>query len=281
MVGKILWRSFWSWWDNLSYSFVTALIAAVNPSFLVLLPTVAFLLTTDAAFVQRFWQFWVVVVCASLGGLWLWPMSVVSHRMHEELMNGPVMKYFARLWEYTRQSFWSSLVWWLGGTLVGLVFGLGFAFYGHQMLFSSPVWGIVLFLVLWFFLLWVMVEMILAILIYKSGMKPGEMLLLAVYTVFRYAVVFILMVLVSWAVYGIFMIPAVVPFVSSSGLSFFLLIVPLVSVYGIGAVFHIWTFRFVFEEVPPESKKRSLWEIFTPFVQIGQWLRSLLGGRRR
>jgi len=259
MVGRILKRSFWSWWDNLSYSLVTALVGSLNPSFLVVVPTVVFLLTTDVGFLRQNWWFWGLVLSTAVGGMWLWPLSVVSHALHEELANGPVLGYFKRLWELTKMYFLRSLGWWFLGTIVGALFGLSFVFYNRFMGQLFVVGGIFLFVLVWLFLMWVMMEMVLVVAIYKSGLKWQEMLLVAGYTVMKYALVYLGILAVSWVIYVVLMIPAVNPIT---------MVIPLVTVYGIGGMMHIWTFRAVFDEWPSEEKKRSLWELLTPFKQL-------------
>ncbi len=281
MIGRILSRSFWSWWDNLSYSMFTALVAALNPSFLVLVPTVAFLLTSEIGFVKQYADFWIIIGCTTVAGIWLWPLSVVSHRMHEEMTNGPVVGYFKKLWQFIREHFWSSLGFWVVATGIGFLFGLSFVFYARQMASFSPLWAIVFFVSLWFFVLFMMMEMVLVVLLYKSGMKVGEMLLLAFYTVIRYAFVYFVVFLISWVLYGILLVPAATPFLPTPGIMPLFVIIPLVSVYGLGPTLHIWTFRYVFDEAPPEEKKRSIWELFLPIVHLWRWLLRLVRGGRR
>lgn len=270
MIGRVLWRSFWSWWDNLSYSLMTALVGAMNPSFLILVPTVAFLLTTDISFLQKNWEFWMMVLCTTVGGMWLWPLSLVSHRMHEEMINNGIHGYFKRLWVMIRESFLPGLMWWAFGTLIGGLLGLSFLFYGRFLLTFPVFFWIMLFVSLWFFMFWMMAEMILVILIYRSGLKAREMILLAFYIALRYAFVYLVLLGISWALYGVLIIPTVNPIT---------MVIPLVTIYGIGPVIHIWAFRYAFEEMPPEGKKRSVWELFTPFVQLFHVVRRLFGGK--
>ncbi|MCX7882069.1 MAG: hypothetical protein N2314_02475 [Brevinematales bacterium] len=281
MIGKILWRSFWSWWDNLSYSMFTALMAAVNPSFLVLVPTVAFLLTSDIGFLREYWWVWVIVVCTAIGGMWLWPLSLASHRMHEEMINGPIVGYLKKFWQFTKERFWLSLALWGITTVIGALFGVSLVLCWQRIGTSPFFWGILLFVCVWFFVLFLAWEMVFVILLYKSGMKIAEMLLLALYTVIKYAFVYVVMVGVSWVVYLILLVPAATPFLATPGIMPLLVVVPLVSVYGIGAVIHIWTFRYVFEEVPPQERKRSLLELLTPFVQLWRWVLRVFSGRKR
>ncbi len=270
MIGRIFGRSFWSWWDNLSYSLVTSLVGAMNPSFLVLVPTVAFVMTTDVAFVRQHWGFWAVMICTTMGGMWLWPFSVVSHAMHERMMDGPVVEYFKTLWKMVKEFFLPSLGWWLAGTLSGGLLGLSFVFSIEQVRVFPVFWSLVIFFAVWFFVVLMMMQMVLVVLLYKSGMKPQEMLVLALYTVVKYALVYFVVLVVSWVVYVILLVPATNPIT---------LVIPLVTVYGIGPVVHVWTFRYVFEEAIPEQKRRSVWEIFTPFVQLWRVLTRLLTRR--
>ncbi|URA10031.1 hypothetical protein [Thermospira aquatica] len=269
MIGRILGRSFWSWWDNLSYSLVTSLIGSMNPSFLVLVPTVAFVITTDVTFVQQHWGFWIVMICTTIGGMWLWPLSVVSHVMHERMIDGPVVEYFKTLWKMVKEWFFPSLGWWIGGTISGGLLGLSLVFSLEQVRVFPLFWSLVVLFALWFLVVLMMMQMVLVVLLYKSGLKPQEMLVLALYTVARHGVVYFVMLVISWVVYAFLFVPATNPIT---------LVIPLVTVYGIGPVLHVWTFRYVFEEALPAEKKRSLLELFTPFVQLWQSVKRFFQG---
>ncbi|OHD55984.1 MAG: hypothetical protein A2Y33_11025 [Spirochaetes bacterium GWF1_51_8] len=265
MFFGILKRTFWSWWDNLSYSVFTSFLGAANPFYLVLIAGFRWLLAEDVGFVFQYKDIFFLIVAGSILNMQTFPTTLAAYSMQAKLIDGEVKSFFREYWAELRKVFGKGMILTLINTVIGLILGYSILYYRDNLAHLYPVNFILIGLSGWFifsFLLSQFLQVPLIISDLKENkedrQKIGGLYLVSLYWMVKKGIVMLGIGIVNLIIFFLFTIPAVSPFLT---------IVPIFAYMGFASTLHTWTYRYVFDDFPAgkDFPKRKLSDMFSAF----------------
>lgn len=260
MFGKILKRTFWSWWDNISYSILTSVLGGTNPFFLWFLATFHYTVANFDLVVDNPDEF-TVFFSIMLLTLHVFPTTLASYAMQSQLIDGKMNRFFRSWWEALKKYFVRGIVVTLINGAAGYMLGNSVVYYKNALESIYPFnYVLIGFSGLFFFILLIS-QIIMIPLMVTDKYKIYEYYLIAIHMTFKKGFVILLVGLINVIIFLIFMIPVVSPF---------LVVVPLIAYFGFAGTLHHWTFRYADGQVDKnaDTPKRKIGEIFSPFGNL-------------
>ena len=265
MFFGIIKRTFWSWWDNLSYSVFTSLLGAANPFYLVLIAGFRWLLAEDIGFLIQYKDVFFLIIAGSILNMQTFPTTLAAYSMQAKLIDGEVKSFFREYWGELRKVFGKGMIMTLINTVAGLILGYSILYYRDHLANLYPLNYILIGLSGWFvfsFLLsqFIQVPLIISDLKEKKEdrQKIGGYYIVSFYWMVKRGLVMLAVGMFNLFIFFLFTIPAVSPFLT---------IVPIFAYMGFATTLHIWTYRYVFDDFPQgkDFPKRKFKDMLTPF----------------
>lgn len=257
MFIRILKRTFWSWWDHLSFSIFSSFTAAVNPFFVFLIAGMWVFYTRGDFFTQNAGLFFVLITTC-LFAMSIFPTALAAYAYQARIIDDSYQSVFKEYFQLLRKLALRGLLHSLLNGLLGFLLSYSILYY--QQAFSQRV---VLQMVLtglsvWFLFILLMMQMILVPLLSQEKYRFHEYYMVAFYLTFKRALPLFLVSVVNILFFVVLTVPIVSPVLT---------VVPVVSYFGLAATLHHWTFRYADGQYDPKESlpRRSLQELFSPF----------------
>ncbi len=262
MSLTIIRRSFWSWWENISYSLLSSFLGAINPFFLIVVATFMWSFTTDSKLMLEHPEFFIAMIGMSLAASPFFPTTLAAVSVQGKLLTEGSAGYFGFYLKELKRLFFRGLEYTLVFALAGLLLGFSVWFYHTQLDFIHPFNDVLAALSGWFYVVLLLMQFYLVpeVVYETEGLIAN--VAVAFLMLFRKLRLMLTAFFFSGFVVALMLLPAA---------SRFTAVVPLVTVVGFrGVVFH-WLYWLANDEVPPalqEEKKRSAGDIFSPFTAL-------------
>ena len=264
MFRKIIYRTFWSWWDNFSYSIITSFFGSTNPFFLIFLATFQWilgLLTQSVTSLDVYKDLIFVLCITTLVNIHTFPTTVVAYALQDKLIDGPIDQFFRTYWTELKRIFGRTMIVTLINIVIGGLLAFSFLFYNSAFPADNPLKFILIGISAWFLLILLISQIYMVPLMVREKYRFWEYYMISIYMTFKHAFLILGVSLVNAIIFLLFAIPIVSPF---------LVVVPIVAYFGLVSTLHIWTFRYVDGEISMKDpmRRRKLRELFAPFINL-------------
>ncbi len=257
MFIRILRRTFWSWWDHLSYSIFTSFNAAVNPFFIFLMAGLWVFYTRGDFFTQNAGLFFVLITTC-LFAMPFFPTALASYSYQAKIIDDEITSIFKEYFLELKRVFWKGIFHSLLNGLIGFLLSYSIIYYQQSMTHLFPLNIILTGLSVWFLFILLMMQIILLPLLTSDEYRFHEYYMVAFFLTFKKALPLFLVSVVNILFFVLLTVPIVSPFLT---------VVPIISYFGLVSTLHIWTFRYADGAADPKEKlpKRNIGELFSPF----------------
>lgn len=261
MFFKILKRTFWGWWDNISFSFLTSIMGATNPFFIVLLSTFRWIVAEDFEIVIKYQNLFFVLIIVCLLSIAVFPTTIAAYAIQRRLLKGDTEKFFLYYWKGLKKYFGRGMLLTLINTIIGGLLAYSIVYYNTALSSWYPFNYILIGISGLFILLFLLSQIVMIPLVITDDYKISEYYLISFHMTLKNGLRIALVAIVNFIMVVIFFIPIISPF---------LIIVPIVAYYGFASTLHLWTFSYVDGSVSVEDvlPKRKFKELFTPFANM-------------
>lgn len=260
MLGKILSRGFWSWWDHISFSILNSVLAALNPLFLALVASIMWAIGQSAEIFVEYRALFAVIFGASILGMGAFPSTLAALSMERRMTDGETVSYFTEYWGEFRRLFLKGLPVFIIYSLAGGLLGFSLYFYLFVIGGLFPFNLVVTAISLWF-AVWILSSQLFTLpLLVTEDFPFHEAVLFGLVTAARQGLRSLLVGAFLTALMLVLFIALVSPYTA---------ILPLVTYFGLSGNISIWAFRYLADDTPPpDAPERSLSELFSPFTNI-------------
>jgi hypothetical protein len=261
MVGKIVYRSFWSWWDNLSFSLVNSFMGTLNPFTLVILSSLMWSFTGDAGLFLSNPVFFGVALGAALLGAASFPTTAAAAAMQEKLIDEGTSSFFREWWDCMKQVIWRSLFVSLILAAAGGLLAFSVVFYLTALAAYFPFNLFPVLISAWFYVMILMAQSVLVPLLWREKMPLHHYFLVSFTVTAKNGA---RMFAVSAVLVLVFLFTCIPLF------SRWTAIFTVLTYTGFAQTLNAWTYRYVSgETVENESvKKRRASELLSPFASL-------------
>ncbi|OHD56744.1 MAG: hypothetical protein A2014_02330 [Spirochaetes bacterium GWF1_49_6] len=265
MFFSIIKRTFWSWWDNLSYAVFTSLLGAANPFYLVIIAGFRWLFAEDMGFILQYKDAFFLVLMGSILNMQTFPTTLAAYSMQAKLIDGETKSYFREYWGELRKVFGKGMIFTLINTTAGLLLGYSILYFRDKLVNLYPWNYILIGLSGWFIFSFLLSQFIMAPLVIsdlaekkEDRLKIGSYYMISLYWMVKKGLVMLGLAIINLLIFFIFTIPAVSPFLT---------VIPIFAYMGFVTTMHTWTYRYVFDDFPQgkDFPKRSVRDLFSPF----------------
>lgn len=265
MFFSIIKRTFWSWWDNLSYAVFTSLLGAANPFYLVIIAGFRWLFAEDMGFILQYKDAFFLVLMGSILNMQTFPTTLAAYSMQAKLIDGESKSYFREYWGELRKVFGKGMIFTLINTSAGLLLGYSILYFRDKLVSFYPWNYILIGLSGWFLFSFLLSQFIMSPLVIsdlaekkEDRLKIGSYYMISLYWMVKKGLVMLGLAIINLLIFFIFTIPAVSPFLT---------VIPIFAYMGFVTTMHTWTYRYVFDDFPQgkDFPKRSMRDLFSPF----------------
>jgi hypothetical protein len=265
MFFSIIKRTFWSWWDNLSYAVFTSLLGAANPFYLVIIAGFRWLFAEDMGFILQYKDAFFLVLMGSILNMQTFPTTLAAYSMQAKLIDGETKSYFREYWGELKKLLGKGLIFTLINTTAGLLLGYSILYFRDKLVNLYPWNYILIGLSGWFIFSFLLSQFIMAPLVIsdlaekkEDRLKIGSYYMISLYWMVKKGLVMLGLAIINLLIFFIFTIPAVSPFLT---------VIPIFAYMGFVTTMHTWTYRYVFDDFPQgkDFPKRSVRDLFSPF----------------
>ncbi len=259
MFFKIVRRTFWSWWDNLSYSILTSLFGAANPFYLAFLAGCMWALSVDFQLFIDYQDVFIILVSISLLAMNAFPTTMAAFSVQSKLIDGSLGKFVKAYFAELKRLFWRGLGLSLVNGLAGYLLAYSFLFYRDRLADWFPFNYILIGLSALFYFVLLLSQIILVPLAASDDYPLFEYYLISTHMTFKNGFALFGVSVLHLLITVLFTVPVVTPF---------LVVLPMVAYYGLIMTLHTWAFRYSDGQVPENEEwtKRNGKELLSPFV---------------
>ncbi len=257
MFIKIMRRSFWSWWDNISYSIFVSMTAAVNPFFILLIASIWAFYTEVQFFVSNDSLF-LVIIMTCVFAMPFFPTSLAGFRLQGIIIRDESNSLVRDYWESLKAVFWRGLLHSIVYGAAGLGLAYSILYYRDFLGHLFPLNYILIGVSMWFAMILFMMQSVIVPLIAEEDYRFTDFYKIALVYTMRNIFPLLLMAFMHILAFVMLTIPVVSPFLT---------VVPIVAYFGLIATMHNWTFMYVDGQVElsEDIPRRQLKELFSPF----------------
>lgn len=258
MFFKIVKRTFWTWWDNLSFSMLSSFLGGLNPFYIIFLGTFTYIVE-DFSLVVDFKEFFLLLFGGVLPAIHVFPTTIAAYSVQKRLIDKKSVKYFSEYWQDLKKYFGKGLVLTLICLLAGLLLAYSVLFYQQQL--SGLLSMILTVISSVFFIILMFMQLIIVPLVIEDDYPVKDYFLISVSMIFKKPLLLIPVLIFESLLLLLSFIPALSPV---------LVIIPLVAYLGLVSIFRIWLFRYLDDapEIHKELGERSAGELFSPITTL-------------
>jgi hypothetical protein len=265
MFFGIIKRTFWTWWDNLSYSIFTSMLGAANPFYLVIIAGFRWLFAEDVTLILQYKDAFFLVLMASILNMHTFPTTLAAYSMQVKLIDGETKSFFREYWGELKKMFGKGMIFTLINTAAGLALGFSILYFRDKLVNIYP-WNYILIGISgWFIFSFLLSQFIMSPLVVsdleekkEDRLKIGSYYMISLYWMVKKGLLMLGVALMNVFIFILFTIPAVSPFLT---------VIPIFAYMGFITTMHTWTYRYIFDDFPKgkDFPKRSVRDLFSPF----------------